>query len=312
MALGKKSNPSAQTPIRQAPGNSRSLFPLIPFIRCLRPKQWTKNLLLFAAYLFSINKVDLSAGWMALLGFGLFCGVSGTVYILNDSLDAEQDKRHPEKRNRPIASGRISKSAALAGGAVLLIGCLIAAFAAEPSFGALLLGYFILNVAYSIRLKHVVIIDIMVIAAGFVLRAIGGGLIIHVPFTPWFLICTMLLALFLAVSKRRHEFMLVQNKQTSGRKVLQFYSAQLLDQLVGIVTTCTIMSYALFTFTSGSNIQMMWTIPLVVYGIFRYLYLMYIEDKGGSPDKVLLQDRPIQITVLLYAAAVFVILTRFG
>jgi 4-hydroxybenzoate polyprenyltransferase len=277
----------------------------------LRPKQWTKNLLVFAALLFSLPIANLEMLYKSIIGFVLFCLVSGVVYVLNDYMDLEQDRKHPEKKHRPMASGALNPKSALVMGCVLLIGSLVVAGLIDILFMALLLIYFIINVFYSIRLKHVVIVDIMIIASGFVLRALGGGLVIGVPFTPWFLLCTLLLALFLAVSKRKHEMHLLQNNKGSHRKVLEKYSPELLNQLNSIVTTATIMSYALFTFTSNHSVQLMWTIPIVIYGVFRYLYLIHMEDKGGSPERVLLEDKHILFTVVLYAITVIIVLTVF-
>lgn len=284
---------------------------VLPYFMVLRPKQWTKNLLVFAALIFSIKTVTVTMVVHCTVGFILFCLVSGCVYIVNDYIDKEADRKHPEKCYRPIASGRLHPLGALLFGSVLLIGSLVAAFLLQPWFSLLLVGYFIVNVAYSLKLKQIVIVDIMVIAFGFVLRAIGGGLVIDVSFTPWFLICTMLLALFLAISKRRHELYLLSQHKGEHRKVLEQYSPELLDQLNSIVTTAAIMSYSLFTFTSGHTIHLMWTIPLVMYGIFRYLYLIHMKGKGGSPEKVLVEDGHILSTVMLFAAMVVVILYYF-
>ncbi|WP_166239348.1 decaprenyl-phosphate phosphoribosyltransferase [Paenibacillus turpanensis] len=290
-----------------ASGNALSAF-----FRCLRPKQWTKNVLVFGAFLFSVTEVGVSAFVNSLFGFLLFCCVAGVVYIINDYMDVEQDRVHPEKRFRPMASGAIRPNTALTLGIVLLIAALSLSLMLNVPFTILLVAYFIMNIAYSVRLKHVVIIDVMIVAAGFVMRAVGGAMVIERPFTPWFLVCTMLLALFLAISKRRHELILFQEKKGSHRKVLQFYSPQLLDQMISIVTTATIMSYGLYTFTSGVTVHLMWTLPFVIYGIFRYLYLIYMEEKGGSPEKVLLQDKHILTTVLLYGVTVFIILYFYG
>ncbi|MGO0063815.1 decaprenyl-phosphate phosphoribosyltransferase [Brevibacillus fluminis] len=273
-------------------------------IRQLRPHQWTKNLLVFAALLFSLNKVSVHVVGKSVIAFFLFCFVSGCVYILNDFADIKNDRNHPEKRHRPMASGALNPALAIAFGAFLLIGSLLAAFYFDRLFGAVLAFYFVLNVAYSFKLKHVVILDVMIISAGFVLRAIGGSLMIGTPFTPWFLLCTMLLALFLAISKRRHELHLLQTEKGAHRKVLESYSPELLNQLNTIVTSATIISYSLFTFTSGRTVQLMWTIPFVIFGIFRYLYLITITNKGGSPEKVLLEDKPIFVTIMLYVIAV--------
>ncbi|MED0738690.1 decaprenyl-phosphate phosphoribosyltransferase [Aneurinibacillus thermoaerophilus] len=274
------------------------------FIIQLRPKQWTKNLLVFAALLFSLKYANFYMFSKAIVAFFLFCFVSGCVYILNDFVDREADRKHPEKKYRPMASGVLNPYIAILFGVVLLAFSLIVAYYFNPLFSLVLCIYFTLNVAYSFRLKHIVILDIMIIASGFVFRAIGGGLVINVPLTPWFLLCTMLLALFLAISKRRHELYLLENSRGKHRKVLEQYSSQLLNQLNSIVTTATIISYALFTFTSGHTIYLMWTIPLVIYGIFRYLYLIHMKDKGGSPEKVLLEDKHILLTVLLYGISV--------
>jgi 4-hydroxybenzoate polyprenyltransferase len=280
-------------------------------LKQLRPKQWTKNLLVFAAPLFSFETVTPTARINCLAGFLLLCFVSGCVYIVNDYVDIEPDRNHPVKRYRPMASGELNPQIALAFGALIMIVSLALSYLLNPLFTLLLAFYFGINVAYSIRLKHVVIIDIMIIAAGFVLRAIAGGLVIHVPFTPWFLLCIMLLSLFLAIGKRRHELFLLKTDMGAHRKVLEQYSYELLDQLSGIVTTATIISYSLFTFTSGRTIHLMWTIPLVIYGMFRYLYLIHIEKKGGAPDKVLFEDRHILVTVILYVVSIVGILTYF-
>ncbi|MBG9788227.1 decaprenyl-phosphate phosphoribosyltransferase [Brevibacillus laterosporus] len=277
----------------------------------LRPQQWTKNLLVFAALLFSLHKVSIHLLGKSLIAFFLFCMVSGCVYILNDFADIKNDRNHPEKRFRPMASGALNPFLGLAFGCGLLIASLFSAFHFDLWFGSVLLFYFLINVAYSFKLKHVVILDVMIISAGFVLRAIGGSLMIGTPFTPWFLLCTMLLSLFLAISKRRHELYLLQEEKGSHRKVLDNYSIELLNQLNTIVTSATIISYSLFTFTSGRTIQLMWTIPFVIFGIFRYLYLIMMGNKGGSPEKVLLEDKPILVTVLLYVVAVTSIILIF-
>jgi 4-hydroxybenzoate polyprenyltransferase len=285
--------------------------PVKMLIQQLRPKQWTKNLLVFAALVFSIREVNVDRFIYTALGFVLFCFVSSCVYIVNDYMDLEADRRHPTKRFRPMPSGMLSPNLALAAGALLLLVSLGSAFYYLPLFGLLLSIYFIVNVAYSMKLKHIVIIDVMTIASGFVMRAIGGGILIQVSFTPWFLICTLLLSLFLAIGKRLHEFKLAEEQGTGHRKVLEYYNVELLSHMSGIVTTAMIISYALFTFTSGHTVQLMWTIPLVLYGIFRYQYLIYVENKGGTPDQLLFEDKPILFTVVLYAVSVVIILSIF-
>lgn len=279
--------------------------------RLLRPKQWTKNLLIFAALLFSFEEIRTETILATLLGFILFSLVAGCVYILNDFVDRERDRQHPVKKYRPMASGQVNPSHALLFGIILLILSVGTAFMMNPLFGVLCIVYFLLNVSYSFVLKHLVILDMMTIAAGFVLRAIAGGVLIHVPFTPWFLICTMLLSLFLAIGKRRNELTLLEGNTGSHRKVLDNYSITLLDQFNTIVTTATIISYSLFTFTSDRTIHLMWTIPLVIYGMFRYLYLIHMKNQGGSPDRVLFEDKPILITVMLYVISVVTIFAIF-
>jgi len=267
-------------------------------------------LLIFAALLFSTQLLNVDAIILSVMGFILFSLTASSIYILNDFKDIEADRHHPTKRFRPMASGLLNPKFALSTGIILLIVSLITAFIVNKLFFVIIIVYFVANTLYSLYLKHVVLIDIMLIALGFVLRAVGGAVIINVPFTPWFLLCTMLLSLFLAIGKRRHE-LTIQLEGNSHRKVLDEYSLPFLDQLTSIVTSATIVSYAVFTFTSGNTIHLMWTIPIVVYGIFRYLYLIHIQNKGGAPEKVLFEDRHILITVILYVLSVFVILTLF-
>jgi 4-hydroxybenzoate polyprenyltransferase len=285
---------------------------LVEFIICLRPKQWTKNLLVFAAAIFSIHFLAINQILLACIGFVLFCFVSSCVYILNDYIDIEKDKLHPTKRYRPMASGRLAPKKGLSGGFCLLAFTLSLALYINKIFFIILLVYFFLNLTYSFFLKNIVILDIMASAGGFVLRAVGGGIIINVHLTPWFLLCTLLLALFLAISKRRHEITLLAEKKASHRAVLNAYNVQLLDLFTAIVTTAALMCYALYTFTSGKPLLLMGTIPLVLYGIFRYLYLVYVENKGGSPETIMLQDRHIQITILIFIVAVILILYYWG
>lgn len=279
------------------------------WITLLRPKQWTKNLFVFSALLFSLKLLQWKDFFLTSVGFVIFCLISSCVYILNDYADMEADRNHPEKRRRPLASGQLSPAVALRSGFLLLISALCAAFYLDAAFGALVCGYFIINVVYSYRIKHVVIADIMTIALGFVIRAVSGGIIIHVPITPWFLLCIMLLALFLAIGKRRHEIVMMQHADTqNNRRVLAFYSLPLLDQMNGMVTSAIILCYTLFTFTSDQSVNLMWTIPFVLYGLFRYMYLVHIEKKGGSPEKLLLEDKHILLTVAGYVLTTVYIL----
>ncbi|WP_454192643.1 decaprenyl-phosphate phosphoribosyltransferase [Paenibacillus sp. Marseille-Q7038] len=280
-------------------------------MRQLRIKQWTKNVLIFSVLIFSLDHFSMLNFVNTVIGFILFCFVSGSVYILNDYVDIEADKIHPTKKNRPMASGELNPKFTILFGIVLLTLSIVMSLFLSYLFTIVLVTYFIINVLYSLKLKEVVIIDIMIIAAGFVLRALAGGLIINVNITPWFLLCTLLLSLFLAIGKRRNELFILNTESTTHRKVLGKYNMMLLDQLMVIVATSTIICYSMFTFSSGRTIHLMWTIPLVIYGIFRYLYLVHVEEKGGSPDRILLEDKHILYTVILYVLTVIVILITF-
>jgi len=290
---------------------------LLAFLRCLRPRQWTKNLLLFAGLVFTAKFVDPVATLRVTAGFLIFCLLSGVVYVLNDLRDVEQDRLHPVKRLRPIACGRISPRLAL-GWAVALGGvALVTSFTLGLAFGLIAVAYFVLNVLYSGWLKHVVIVDIFCIAAGFVLRALAGVEILKaadpmVGISEWFLLCAFFLALFLAICKRRHEAVMAMNSGAPAtRPVIQEYSPALLDQLVALTTTSTILTYALWAALGQfRETWMLYTLPFVVFGIFRYLYLVYRRDGGGEPETVLLTDVPLIISVVLWLGAVVSIMYR--
>ncbi|MGY0691326.1 decaprenyl-phosphate phosphoribosyltransferase [Virgibacillus sp. FSP13] len=277
----------------------------------VRSRQWAKNFLVFAALLFSFQLSNFDAVLLSIFGFITFSFTASSIYILNDYKDREADRNHPTKKYRPMASGLLNPALAITTGVVLLGLSLVLSYLINKIFFLILLIYFVTNVLYSYYLKHIVIVDMMVIAFGFVLRAVGGAVIINVPFTPWFLLCAMLLSLFLAIGKRRHELTLALESDSSHRKVLDDYSLPFLDQLTSIVTSATIVSYAVFTFTAGDSIHLMWTIPFVIYGMFRYLYLIHIKKQGGAPEKVLFEDRHILITVILYVVSIVIILTAF-
>jgi 4-hydroxybenzoate polyprenyltransferase and related prenyltransferases len=276
--------------------------------RLLRPRQWSKNLLVFGALAFSVDKMNLAGMKASLMAFVLFCSVSGCVYILNDYVDREADRLHPDKKRRPLASGRLNPALALIVGGVLLVCSLVVGFYQNLLFGLLLLSYFTMNVSYSLKLKHFVILDIMIIASGFGMRAIGGGLVLKTGFTSWFLLCVFFLSLFLAIGKRRHELIFLENNKGSHRKVLLNYSEPLLNQLSGVVTTMTIMCFSLYTFMSSQSIYLMWTIPCVIYGMFRYLYLIHVLGKGGKPETLLFEDKGILSCVVVFGIAVVLIL----
>jgi 4-hydroxybenzoate polyprenyltransferase len=241
------------------------------------------------------------------IAFFCFAFTASTVYIVNDIMDVEKDRLHPEKSKRPIASGALSIRTAILSGVFLLVSSLAAAYWIAPLFTGILIFYLVINMLYSTWLKHVVIIDVMVIALGFVLRGFSGALVVDVGLTSWFILCIMLLALFLALSKRRHELELLNGDKEKQRKVMDHYSFQFLDQLISIVTSATIITYSLYSANAGPNAYMMWTIPFVIYGIFRYLYLVHMKQGGGSPEKVLLDDKHILLTVILFTLSVMFI-----
>ncbi len=273
----------------------------------LRPSQWTKNLIIFAGLVFGQRLLDPASVAQAAAAFVIFCALSGVVYLVNDIADRESDRRHPLKKNRPIASGAVPVGAAMATAAALGIAALAAAFWLRPLFGVLGAAYLLLLVLYSGPLKHAVIIDVITIAIGFVLRAAAGAVAIGVHASHWLYIMTMLLALFLALSKRRHELVLLADGAIGHRPILQEYSPYLLDQMIAVVTASTIVAYAFYTVSPetvekfGTDLLGL-TLPFPLYGIFRYLYLVHLREGGGSPSDMLLNDRPLLLCVGLWAA----------
>lgn len=280
----------------------------------LRPKQWTKNAFVFAALVFTNNiPLSLHQGhrWrllaLATAAFVLFCLVSGAVYLVNDVADREQDRIHPHKRNRPVASGRLPVWAAIFWAVIFGIGGTAAAFLVNVSFGLITAGYLALQLAYTFVLKHEVLIDVFAIAAGFVLRAAAGALAISVPISVWLLICTLQLALFLGFGKRRHELIMLAHEARNHRRNLQHYTVNLLDQMMAIVLAALVVCYAIYTIMSPTAAQhplLVITLVNVLYGVFRYLYLVQAEHKGGSPEVVLMEDRPMQINLLAWVLEV--------
>jgi 4-hydroxybenzoate polyprenyltransferase len=286
-------------------------------IKLMRPFQWTKNLILFVAVVFAGRALVPIDALHATLGFVIFCFLSSSVYVLNDVVDAEQDRRHPDKKNRPIASGKVSPQAGVILFAVFAAASLAASFYALGwKFGVSALVYFALNLAYSFGVKKVVLVDCVTIALGFVLRAVAGIyaiIVVPVQVSEWLLICTFFLALFLAFSKRRGEITDLMENAAAHRPILASYSPKLIDEMIGVTTASSVMSYSLYTIWPGTvarlgTNKMIYTIPFVVYGIFRYLYLIYKEGKGAQPSVILVRDRPLQVNILLYVAAVFIIL----
>jgi 4-hydroxybenzoate polyprenyltransferase len=287
---------------------------LISIFKTMRPKQWTKNVFIFAGLVFDGQLTSIGPFTLTLAGFFLLCFASSTVYIINDIADIEQDRQHPKKKNRPLPSGDLSVPAAMVSAAILGGVTLLISFVLDTVFGTLVLTYLFMNLLYSLRLKHVPIIDVMFIASGFVLRVGAGVSLITVErFSPWLYVCTTLLALFIGFGKRRAELSLLAEKANTHRKVLDGYTIPFLDQLIVIVSASTIMAYSLYTFSAENlpdNHLMMLTIPFVVYGIFRYLYLVQVENAGGAPDEVVISDFPFIVTILCWGLlAVFILYT---
>ena len=284
---------------------------LTALLKTMRPRQWPKNVFIFAALVFDKQLFVLASFLNTLAGFALFCLISSSVYIFNDLADVEADRQHPEKKNRPIASGKLPLGAAWVAGILLVAVAVIFGFLLAPRFAGVLAVYFLINLAYSKWLKHVPILDVLIIAAGFVLRVGAGVTLIHVErFSPWLYVVMTLLALFLGFGKRRAELALLAHGAGSHRKVLDGYTLPLLDQYIMIVSGTTIVAYSLYTFSAPNvpaNHSMMLTIPFVVYTIFRYLYLIEVKQAGGAPEEVLLSDRPFQAAMFLWALTVVVI-----
>ncbi len=280
-------------------------------LKTMRPRQWTKNGFIFAALVFDRQLFIVESFLRTLAGFILFCFISSAVYIFNDLSDIEADREHPEKRNRPIPSGKLPVGVAWAAGIVLVLLSLGLGYLLSPAFAAVVLTYLVLNIAYSKWLKHILILDVLIIAAGFVLRVVGGVALIHVErFSPWLYVVMTLLSLYLGFGKRRAELALLTDDAGSHRKVLHGYTIPLLDEYIMIVSGTTIVAYALYTFFAPNvpaNHSMMLTIPFVVYAIFRYLYLLEVKHAGGAPEEILLSDRPFQVGILLWALVVLVV-----
>ena len=286
---------------------------LLNLLISLRPGQWTKNLFVFAALVFAQRLGDMDAVMKAVIAFFVFCALSSTVYLINDVLDREQDRRHPLKAHRPIASGALSPTLALTAAAAVGIAAMIAASALGWQFFQTAAAYVVLLIAYSAFLKHIVILDVLTIAAGFTLRAAAGAAAIAVPMSHWLLVCTTLLALFIALSKRRHELTLLTDTAIDHRPILSDYTPYLLDQMISVVTASTLIAYVFYTISPETTAKfgtdlLSLTIPFPLYGIFRYLYLVHLRDKGGSPSELVVNDRPLLACVGLWALSVILII----
>ena len=281
----------------------------------LRPRQWTKNLLLFAGLVFGRRLFEPAAVLAALEGFAIFCALSGVVYLTNDVADRETDRQHPLKRQRPIAAGALSVPVAVGAAVVIGAGALAAGFALSGRFGLVAVLYLALQGLYSGPLKHIVILDVLAVAIGFVLRAVAGAVAVDVEISHWLSVCTILLALFIALAKRRHELVLLADGAPSHRPILGEYSLYLLDQMIAVVTASTMIAYIFYTISPETSAKFGtdWlglTIPFPLYGIFRYLYLVHRREGGGSPADLLLSDRPLLACVLLWVVAVVLIIYR--
>ena len=284
---------------------------LTALLKTMRPRQWTKNAFVFFALVFDKQLLHLPAFLNTLAGFALFCLVSSAVYIFNDLADLEADRQHPEKKNRPLPSGQLPRGAAWTAGVLLAAVTLPLGWMLSPFFAGVLAFYFLINLAYSRWLKHVPILDVMIVAAGFVLRVHAGTTLIHVErFSPWLYAVTTLGALYLGFGKRRAELALLAHGAGSHRKVLEGYTLPLLDQYITIVSAATILAYSLYTFSAPNlpaNHSMMLTIPFMAYIIFRYLYIIQVTHDAGAPEEVLLTDRPMQIAIFLFGLAVIAV-----
>jgi 4-hydroxybenzoate polyprenyltransferase len=276
----------------------------LALLASLRPRQWVKNLFVFAGVIFS-QQLLTPRIWPALAAFAIFCGLSGSIYLFNDVADADKDRLHPAKRLRPIASGALPLGLAVGFGVLLLAGCLAAAFALSPALGLVSLSYGALLTAYSLWLKHIVIVDVLTVSMGFVLRAVAGAVAVDVEISGWLLICSILMALFLGLGKRRHEYRSLTGDAAAHRPILADYSEGFLDQMISVVTASTVTTYALYTMSPETVAKfhtrlLPLTLPFVLYGIFRYLYLLYRRDLGGNPSDLVVTDRGLLLDVLLW------------
>jgi len=286
---------------------------MIDILKSLRPAQWTKNLFVFAALVFARVALIGPSLLRAIGAFAVFCLLSGALYLVNDVCDLEADRLHPKKRLRPIAAGRVSPRRAVVWASILAAVALAGAFVLRPLFGAVAVLYAVLMLGYSFKLKNVIILDVFLIASGFVLRVVAGGVAIFVPLSSWLIICTSLLALFIAFGKRRHEIIFLEAEAPLHRPILREYSAYLLDQMISVVTASTVIAYSLYTVSEETvrkfgTSNLILTTPFVLYGIFRYLYLVHQRGQGGNPEEMIFRDKPLAAAIVLWIAAVVIIL----
>lgn len=289
---------------------------LIGLIKTMRPKQWFKNVFVFAPLVFDLKLFELRYLSRTVAGFVLLCLTSGTVYIINDLADLEKDRNHPRKRHRPLASGQLGTGLATVASLVIPLIALPLGFLLDLGLGAILTGYLLVQIAYSFWLKDLVIIDVMVVASGFLLRVAAGVPLVEAErFSPWLYICMTLLALMIGFGKRRHELVLLKDNAAGHRQALREYNLPLLDHILSIVTASTLLAYSLYTFSAPNlprNQAMMLTIPFVLYGIFRYLYLIHVRELGGAPEEIVLSDRALQVDILLWSLSVVIVMYVLG
>lgn len=304
--LGTGSLSSSPQPQIGVMGSLRAL------LRAMRPKQWAKNIVVFAPLVFDEKLFVPELLLRTTVAFALFCLMSSTVYLINDLADIEKDRQHPQKRNRPLASGELAPWVAVIAVVAFIAISLPLALWLDGGFTAILFTYLLLNIAYSFYLKNIVVLDVLVIAAGFVLRAAGGVVVVDVErFSPWLYLCLTLGALFLGFGKRRHELLLLQEEAGSHRAILNEYTLPFLDQLISLVTAVLVMAYSLYTFSAPNlpdNHAMMLTIPIVLYALFRYLYLIQVRKEGGAPDELVFRDRPLLLSGVLWVLAVVAVI----
>ena len=285
-------------------------------LRTLRPRQWIKNGLVFMALLFDQKLTNWPLLLRTTFAFILFCMISSTVYIINDLADLEKDKQHPKKKGRALPSGQLQPWFAIVAAVGILAVCLPLSFWLDPLFGLIILGYFLLHLAYSFYLKNIVIVDVMVVAAGFVMRVAAGVVVAEAErFSPWLYVCTIFLALFMAIGKRRHELTFLAGSAVNHRKILNEYTVQFLDSMTQLVIAGAVISYSLYTFSATnlpSNHTMMLTIAFVIYFVFRYQYLVFVKGEGGAPEMLLYTDLPLFLDVLLWGISIVLIMYVFN
>jgi 4-hydroxybenzoate polyprenyltransferase len=289
---------------------------IIGLVKTMRPRQWFKNVFVFAPLVFDEKLFQLNYLVPTVVGFVLLCLTSGTVYIINDLADIEKDRNHPRKRHRPLASGELGVGMAKVAAFIIPLVALPLGFLVHPALGAILTGYLLVQIAYSFWLKDLVIIDVMLVAGGFLLRVAAGVPLVEAErFSPWLYICMTLLALLIGFGKRRHELVLLEGNAAEHRQALRHYNLSMLDHIISIVTASTLLAYALYTFSAPNlprNHTMMLTIPFVLYGIFRYLYLIHVRELGGAPEEIVMSDRPLQVAILLWGLSVVVVMYVFA